>query len=75
VAVAMLDGDPGWVITGPGGFSTWTTGTGRLLFGIRPTGTYQGQISVYSKDHRVTSAGYNTVSLVEVQKFHNGYYP
>ncbi len=69
VAVALLDADPNWVITGPGGYATWTTGTGRLSFGIKPTEAYQGQISVYSKDHRVTSAGFNTVSLVEMQKY------
>jgi hypothetical protein len=69
VAVALRDADPDWVITGPGGFASWTTGTGRLLFGIKPTGTYQGQISVYSKDHRATSAGFNTVTFAEVEKY------
>jgi len=68
VAVAYLDADPGWVITGPGGTAQWTSGPGRLLFGVKPTGTYQGQVGVFSKDHRTVSGGYNVVSFAEVQK-------
>jgi hypothetical protein len=71
VAVAYGDADPGWAIIGPGGSAQWTSGPGRLLFGIKPTGTYQGQIGVYSKDHRTASAGYNVVNFTEVQKWGN----
>lgn len=68
VAVALLDGDPDYVITGPGGESKWTSGSGRLLFGIKPTGTLSGQITVYSKDHKGVSGGYNIASIMQVRK-------
>lgn len=69
VAVAYGDADPGWNIIGPGGSAQWTSGPGRLLFGIKPTGTYSDQITVYSKDHRAISAGYNTVDFSEAKKW------
>lgn len=68
VAVAMLDVEAGYVLTGIGGESKWTTGGGRMLFGLKPTGTHTGQIGVYSKDHQSSSKGYNKASLVQIRK-------
>jgi hypothetical protein len=67
VAVAQLDVESGWALVSMGGEANWTTGPGRLLFGIRPTGTYQGQAAVYSKDHRAVSGGFNRVTLTEAR--------
>lgn len=69
VAVAYCDVDPGYVLSGMGGESRWTSGAGRMLFGIMPTGTYSGQAAIYSKDHRSVSGGYNHVSITEVRKW------
>jgi hypothetical protein len=68
VAVAYRDADVGWVITGPGARSQWVSGPGRLLFGVKPTGTFQGQVGVYTKDHKTVSAGFATAYIAEVQK-------
>jgi hypothetical protein len=68
VAVGYCDVDPGNVLFGMGGQSVWTSGSGRMLFGIRPTGTYYGQEAVYSKDHINPSAGYSHIWLMEGQK-------
>jgi hypothetical protein len=68
VATAYRDATPGWVITGPGAASLALSVPNRLLFGVKPTGTYQGQIGAFSKDHRLVSSGYATVYFAEVQK-------
>lgn len=68
VAVSLLDVEYGYVLSGIGGQSVWTSGGGRMLFGMKPTGTYSGQIGIYSKDHRVASGGYNVATLVQIRR-------
>ncbi len=70
VATALLDASNEFVMTGMGAESKWTTGPGRLLFGIKPTGVYSGQVTVYSKDHRATSGGYVVANMMQVRKMH-----
>jgi hypothetical protein len=67
-SMAMLDTDPGWVMTTLGGQGRSSSGPGRLLIGVKPTGTYTGQVSAYSKDHLVTSAGVSAAFLSETRK-------
>jgi hypothetical protein len=70
VATALVDVESEYVITGPGGEAKATSGPGRLLYGIKPTGTHSGQIGVYSKDHKSVSGGYNIASIMQVRKKH-----
>ncbi len=68
VAFAILDADPGYVMTSLGAETRWTSGIGRLLIGVKPTGAYSGQEIVYSKDHKVVSAGISAAFFTEVRK-------
>ncbi len=69
-ATALVDVETEFVITGPGGEAKATSGPGRLLYGIKPTGTTSGQVSVYSKDHKAVSGGYNIASIMQIRKSH-----
>jgi hypothetical protein len=68
VAVAILDVDPGWVMTDLGGQGRSSSGPGRLLVGTKPTGTYSGQVAAYSKDHKVQSSGVSAAFFSQVRK-------
>lgn|GEM_PF-1067458 len=70
VSATLVDAEPEYVVTGAGGESKWTSGSGRLLFGIKPTGVFSPQFTIYSKDHKVVSGGYNIASIVQVRKAH-----
>jgi hypothetical protein len=68
VAVALLDVEQGYVLAGIGGESVWTSGGGRMLFGMKPAETHAGRIGVYSKDHGAVSGGYNVANLVQIRR-------
>jgi hypothetical protein len=70
VATALIDASSEYVMTGMGAQSNWTTGSGRLLFGIKPTGVYTAQITAYSKDHRGTSGGNVIATMAQIRKRH-----
>ncbi len=73
VGTARGDVAPGWVLASVGGMDGSYRDTpppyaGRLLFGIRPEGTYTTQISAYTKDHVVPQGGVTRVFFVQIRR-------
>lgn len=67
-AVAIADVEPGFAMVGMAGEARVISGEGRLLTGIRATGTWSGQVSVYSKDHRYVTSGRNFAMMMEAKR-------
>ncbi len=73
VGTARGDISPGWVLTGPGGWDASyreppSPYAGRLLFGIRPEGTYTTQVAAYTKDHIFPQGGATRVAFVQIRR-------
>jgi hypothetical protein len=68
VATATSQATPFFTVLGYGGEATWTSGPGRLLFGLGPNGIDYRQVRVETKDHSQTSAGTAKVYWTEGRK-------
>lgn len=73
VGMARSEVAPGWVLASVGGLDgsyreSPPPYAGRLLFGIRPEGTYATQVSAYTKDHVVPQGGVTQVSFVQIRR-------
>ena len=58
----------GWVYTGLGGNSTWSSGPGRMLFRVGPDPNDPNKIIVASKDHLQASWGCLTTDFLLMRK-------
>jgi hypothetical protein len=65
ISTSTVSADAGWVITSPGGYSSYQSGSGRMLYELYPTGN---SVLVRSCDNKTASAGYTRAFSLQARK-------